>query len=204
MQKNIPKAVFSYAKKKMKMKTGIADLRKTGGVIASSSKKKADVLNEFFSSVFIKDKSSIHDFKKTSYNKPRLDLIITPEQVLNKVKELNSNKATGPDNIPSRLLKELSDVLCDPILRVMKKSIQEQYIPINWKKAHVVPIFKKGKKTLPGNYRPVSLTSITCKLEEGLVREKLIDHLSSNKRISESQHGFISGRSCSANLNTVL
>ena len=86
----------------------------------------------------------------------------------------------------------------------MKKSIQEQNIPINWKKAHVVPILKKGKKTLPKNYRPVSLTSINCKLMEGLVREKLIDHLSNNKLISESQHGFIPGRSCSTNLLAVL
>lgn len=144
--KNNPKAVFSYAKKKMKTKTGIADLTKTGGEIVSSSKEKADVLNEFFSSVFTKeDKSSIPDFKKVSYNEPLLDLTITPEQVLKKLKELNPNKATGPDNIPSRLLKELSDVLCDPIARVMKKSIQEQYIPINWKKAHVVPIHKCDK-----------------------------------------------------------
>ena len=126
---NNTETVFSYAKKRMKMKTGIADLKKTDGSIAFNSKVKADVVNEFFSSIFTKeDKSSIPDFKKTSYSEPLLDLVITPEQVLNKLKELNPNKATGPDNIPSRLLKELSDVLCDPIARIMKKSIQEQYI----------------------------------------------------------------------------
>ena len=68
--------------------------------MASSSKEKADVLNDFFNSVFTKeDKSSIPDFKKTLYNEPLLDLIVTPEQVLKKLKELNLNKATGPDNI---------------------------------------------------------------------------------------------------------
>ena len=133
-----------------------------------------------------------------------VNLSITTEQVQKSLTGLNPNKATGPDGIPPRLLKELSNVLSIPIAMIMNKSIQEGMLPSNWKTAHVVPIFKKGKKNLAGNYRPVSLTSVTCKVLETLVREKLIDHLDENNLITDSQHGFVGGRSCSTNLLAVL
>ena len=190
---------------KMKTKTGIADLTKADGSTASSSREKADVLNNFFSSVFtVEDRSSIPHFPRALYDKPLLDLTITIEQLKTKLCKLNPNKATGPDNIPPRLLKELAEVLSEPISIIMNKSLQEGRLPTIWKKAHVVPIFKKGKKNIAGNYRPVSLTSVTCKVMEGLVREKLIDHFNINNLITDSQHGFVGGRSCSTNLLAVL
>ena len=65
-------------------------------------------------------------------------------------------------------------------------------------------MFKKGKRNVAGNYRPVSHTSVTCKILEGLARQKLIDHLTDNNLITECQHGFVSGRSCSTNLLVAL
>jgi len=72
-------------------------------------------------------------------------------------------------------------------------------VPSDWKKAKVVPIYKKGSKTAAGNYRPVSLTSI-FKLMEGMIRDQLVDHLQKNKLLNPSQHGFMRGRSCTTNL----
>ena len=167
----------------MKTKSGIADLIKSDNTMASSSKDKANVLNDFFSSVFTReDRSYIPDFPTASYNVPFADMTITIEDVRKKLDALNPNKATGPDEIPPRLLKELADVLAGPIAIIMNKSIQEGNLPSIWKKANVVPIFKKGKKNMAGNYRPVSLTSVTCKIFEGLVRKKLIEHLTSNRQ----------------------
>ena len=203
--KDNPKAVFSYAKKKMKTKSGIADLIKSDNTMASSSKDKANVLNDFFSSVFTReDRSYIPDFPRASYNVPIADMSITIEDVRKKLDALNPNKATGPDEIPPRLLKELAAVLAGPIAIIMNKSIQEGNLPSIWKKANVVPIFKKGKKNMSGNYRPVSLTSVTCKILEGLVRQKLVEHLTDNNLVTDYQHGFVSGRSCSTNLLAVL
>jgi len=68
------------------------------------------------------------------------------------------------------------------------------------KKANIVPIYKKGPKTDPANYRPVSLTSVPCKIMEAIVKEKLTQLLEKNKAISRLQHGFMSGRSCLTNL----
>jgi hypothetical protein len=62
------------------------------------------------------------------------------------------------------------------------------------------PIFKKGVRTDPGNYRPVSLTSVPCKLLESLIDEEINRHLNENNLLNCSQHGFMKGRSCSTNL----
>jgi len=64
--------------------------------------------------------------------------------------------------------------------------------------------FKKGKKSAPGNYRPVSLTSVVCKVMESLVRDHMVAHMTENGLFSGFQHGFISGRSCATNLLAVL
>jgi hypothetical protein len=80
--------------------------------------------------------------------------------------------------------------------------MQTSTVPKDWKTAVVTPIFKKGAKSDPGNYRPVSLTSIPCKIMEGVIKEHMMEHLTKNKLISDSQHGFLAGRSCTTNLLT--
>jgi hypothetical protein len=62
------------------------------------------------------------------------------------------------------VLRELSDELAKPLATVLKKSLSSGTVPNDWKTANVTPIYKKGKKSDPSNYRPVSLTSISCKL----------------------------------------
>ena len=103
-----------------------------------------------------------------------------------------------------RVLKELSIVLSKPLYMLFKQSLQQGRIPASWKEAYRSPIFKKGSKSTPANYRPVSLMSVLCKLQESLVRHKLMSHMMNNNFLSECQHGFINGRSCSTQLLAVL
>ena len=77
-------------------------------------------------------------------------------------------------------------------------------IPDDWRTAHITPIFKKGNKSDPGNYRPVSLTSVFSKIMESLVREELIIHLKTHKLFSKKQFGFIYGRSTVLQLIQVI
>ena len=77
-------------------------------------------------------------------------------------------------------------------------------LPSEWKLADVTPIFKKGKKTDPNNYRPVSLTSSSCKLLETMIRDDIIKHLEEKNLLSKEQHGFRSGHSCNTQLLEVV
>jgi limonene-1,2-epoxide hydrolase len=73
-----------------------------------------------------------------------------------------------------------------------------------YKEGNITALFKKGDKTEPGNYRPVSLTSVICKTMEKLVRETIVKHMSANKLFSNKQFGFISGRSTTLQLLKVM
>ena len=83
-----------------------------------------------------------------------------------------------------------------PLNTIFEKSLNESVLPQIWKQANVTAIYKKGDKSIPENYRPISLTSVPCKLMERLIRDKLVEHMSRNNFFSPFQHGFISGKSC--------
>jgi len=87
---------------------------------------------------------------------------------------------------------------------IFNKSLESGSVPEDWCTANVCPIYKKGKRTSPENYRPISLTSQICKLFEHIVREDLVQHLELNHLISDTQHGFRKGRSCLTNLLVFL
>jgi len=95
---------------------------------------------------------------------------------------------------------EAKDEICYPLFIIFKKSLSETCIPEDWKSANITPIYKKGSRTLAENYRPVSLTSQTCKMFEAILRDALVEHLEKNALITDSQHGFRKGRSCLTNL----
>ena len=87
---------------------------------------------------------------------------------------------------------------------IFNKSLQEKKIPDDWRIAIVSPIFKKGKKDQPANYRPVSLTAIASKLMESFIREQLLSHMKNNNLLSNKQYVFLSGRSTVLQLLRVL
>lgn len=87
---------------------------------------------------------------------------------------------------------------------MFNKSIKEGVVPKDWREADVVAIFKKGTRSDPGNYCPLSLTSIACKVLESLIRDVLVDYLTSSKLYSDSQHGFRQHRSCMTQLLEVM
>ena len=82
--------------------------------------------------------------------------------------------------------------------------MREGKVTRDWKTATVVPIFKKGQKKDPANYRPVSLTSIPCKMMESIIKDKIMCHLEENGLIRDTQHGFQKGKSCATNLILTL
>jgi hypothetical protein len=124
--------------------------------------------------------------------------------VKKKLQLLKPNKSPGPDCHHPYILKQVADSIAKPLSIIYNKSLTEGKLPTDWKKANVTPIFKKGEKNKPNNYRPVSLTSIICKVMEMIIRDLVVDHMTSNDLFSMFQHGFIKGRSCATNLLAVF
>jgi hypothetical protein len=120
--------------------------------------------------------------------------------VKKQIKKLKPTGAAGPDGITTRLLQMCKDEISPVLATIYRKSLRDGVVPAEWKTANVVPIFKKGSKKVPGNYRPISLTCICCKIMESVLKEDICMHLKRNKIIKGSQHGFTKGRSCTINL----
>jgi len=98
------------------------------------------------------------------------------------------------------MLRELADVIAEPVSIIFESSWRTGEVPEDWRKASVTAIFKKGKKEDPGNYRPVSLTSIRGKVIEQLILDAIIKQVEEKKVIRSSQHGFTKGKSRLTNL----
>ena len=94
------------------------------------------------------------------------EIIITTPGVQKLLSEINPHKAHGPDNIPARVVKESASVLAPMLTHLFQQSLYTGEIPPEWKLAYVTPIYKKGNREDPKNYRPVSLTSIISKTME--------------------------------------
>ena len=125
---------------------------------------------------------------------------ITEEGVRKLLKNLNPEKASGPDDISSRLFKELSTELAPALTIIFNSSLHAGQVPSDQRDALVSPIFQKGEHYSPSNYRPASLTCIICKLLEHIVVHNLMAHLENNDILCQQQHGFKKNRSCDTQL----
>ena len=191
-----PKVLYQYFASMTKQRENIPNLEKPNGNMTENDLEKAQVLSDFFQSVYVEEgPEPLPDFE-VKVEKKLLTIEVTEEEVKNALKGLNTAKSQGPDGVHPRMLRELAEEIALPLSMIFNRSIKEGRIPDKWREAEVRAIYKKGKKTVAGNYRPVSLTSIICKLLEGFIRSALYTHLIENKLLSEHQFGFCRGRSC--------
>ncbi|KFQ26462.1 hypothetical protein N331_10857, partial [Merops nubicus] len=102
---------------------------------------------------------------------------VSKDKVHDCLGNLNINKSLRPDGVHPRVLKELADAVAEPLSIMFEKSWQSGEVPSNWKKGNIVPSFKKGKKEGPGNYRPVSLSSVPGKTMEQILLEDMPRHM---------------------------
>ena len=197
---NSTKIFAGYIKSKTKAKTGVGPLKNRDGAVLTGNLEMSRELNNFFSSVFTNENTSQMPNVHPETDKKIETLQITRETLHAKIKKLKEHSAPGPDGITSRLLKAAAKEILVPLKILFDASLSAGTVPHVWKKATVVPIFKKGVRGMAENYRPVSLTSIPCKIMESTIADKIIEHLANENLIRNSQHGFIKGRSCTTNL----
>ena len=102
------------------------------------------------------------------------------------------------------LLHIISHQLAPFLTRLFQFSLDSGTVPTHWKTANIIPIFKKGDRHKPSNCRPVSLTSICCKLLEHILYSNIMQHLENNNILTDKQHGFRHRRSCESQLITTV
>ncbi len=127
------------------------------------------------------DVNNIHEPKARRIKSSIYTVNFSEKDVRRKIRDLRTDAASGPDGIGLMILQELEDSLAPALTIIFRKSMEEGGVPNDWKEANVTPIFKKGSKASPLNYRPVSLTSVSCKIVESVIRDALTDHLGWNK-----------------------
>jgi hypothetical protein len=205
--KQHPKKFWNYVNQKTKNKENIPKLYKdirNKEEVTSDNQETANVLSEYFGSVFLQEPPGNWTLPENTHPIMNCDVTINEEIVKKLLKEVNPTKSAGPDGIHPRILHELHLELSKPLTLIFNSSLSQRAVPQAWKEANITAIHKKGDKRSASNYRPVSLTSVICKLMEKIIRKKIMQHLSENNILSNRQYGFISGRSTLLQLLKVL
>ena len=152
---------------------------------------KAQVLNNHFASI-----STIENDKEIDENLelPNFSLntiVVTEQDVKDQLKNLNSKKPGGPDEITPNLIKTFNTNLIKPLTLLFNRSLQLGQVPSQWKMANVSAIFKgKGSEDDPSNYRPISITSCVGKILEKIIFKYLYNYLQENQILTKFQSGF--------------
>lgn len=201
-----PKKFYGYVSRKFKVKSTIPPLKcPTDDQLAITDYEKANILNNVFNSVFKFDNGVHLDMKSRLPSSAFIsDPDITLTDVIKAFRCLNDKLSRTPDGIPAYFLKRVAPSLYFVLLHLFRLSVLTSDVPEQWKTALVVPIFKKGSRCDPSNYRPISLTCVMCRVLEFIIADKMLDHLYSNCLLSDRQFGFLPGHSSCSQLLIVL
>ena len=199
--KKDPKRFYAYLKSKTCNRVSVGPLRGEDGLV-TGNKEMAGILNAQYTSVFTsEDMTNLPEPEVLVTGEDRLcDMRFGVEEVQKKLRNIKTCGAPGPDRVWSKVLHSMADILAGPLAIIYNRLLEEGMVPNIWRMANVCPIFKKGSKGDPANYRPVSLTCVVGKVMESLIRDKIVEHLERHKLIRPSQHGFLKGKSTTTNL----
>ena len=198
------KSFYAYVRSKQNVRDKVGPLEDNVGNIITQGFLMAEGLNLHFSSVFRREDTSSLPVPETKFNGPEGErlgqLVVTQEVIATKIDNMKENKSPGVDGISPTILKETVEQISSPLAHVFNMSLQEGIVPLEWKEANIIPLFKKGSRSKSVNDWPVSLTSVICKLLETIITDHMMDFLKNHKLINPSQHRFLKARSCLTNL----
>ena len=172
--------------------------------LTNNDSHKANLLNEYFASVFTNEPHGNIPILETRTEKQMEYNIISDDEIALLLKNMDGNKSPSPDGYHPCFIKELADFIIEPIGIIFRNSMESGTIPSQWKEARVSAIYKKGNKKLASNYRPVSITSVLCRILEKLIRNQIVEYMQSENLLSDLQFGFIKGRSTSLQLLNIM
>lgn len=184
---------YRFVNGKLSCKSGVGPLKSESGNMIINDVKKAEALNDYFTSIFTVDNGVLPDFVRRVGS----DVFISHVQfsaadVVNAMKHMSNSKTRDPQNFNSCFLKRLKFVLAKPLSAVFAHIFSTGVIPSAWRTANVTPIFKKGVSSDVANYRPISLTSLFSKVFERIIKQQMLAYLLDNNLITRQQFGFLS------------
>lgn len=158
------------------------------GKCVSDETVVCSAFNKFFQSVFTKDNGCLPNF---SISLPVIsDVVISESGVFNLLLNVDTKKSPGPDKIPNAFLKRYAEWCAKYLYVVFTRSLRDGSLPDDWRTAEIKPLHKSGNKTHIDNYRPVSLTSTSCKILEHIIHKHILSFLEEHKVLTDVQHGF--------------
>ena len=163
--KSDSKSFYAYGRSKQNVGDKVGPLEDNAGNIITQRCLMAEELNMHFSSVFTREDTCLLPVPETKFNESEGErlgqLVVTPEVVATNINNMKENKSPGVDGISLKILKETVEQISTPLAHVFNMSLQEGIVPLEWKEANIIPLFKKGSRNKSVNYRPVSLTSVS-------------------------------------------
>ena len=173
---------------------------KKNGQLHSYSRRKAEILNNQLFSVFTSENTTNIPKLTGPPNTEMPKFEITVQGVTELLEGIDGGKASGPDELPSLILKNAANEISPFLKIIFDQSLQTGKLPDDWVEANVAPVFKKGDRHSPANYRPISLTCVCAKLLEHIICKQIMSQFSENKILTPVQHGFRSKHSCESQL----
>jgi hypothetical protein len=161
---------------------------------------KVRLMNEFFYTMFTKDNDTIPTFTDRTNGKFAGNLVITPSLIINAIHKLNPTTSCGPDKLPAIMFKKLTHCLTIPLTKIFNISMITGTLPAIWKNSIISPIFKKGDPSNPANYRPVSITCVTCRILESIIKQHLMKFALEKSLFTKMQYGFLPRKSCESQM----
>jgi len=194
-------AFYRHCNKRFNSRSVVGPIRTASGSLTTDSQTKANIFQDCFSSYFTVDNNILppHNFSSPT-NFSLTDIVFGPGLINKAIKKLKSKAKGGPDGIPPLFFKKCKLWVSPVLSHIFQSCFEAGFMPTIWLKAFITPIFKKGNKLDPCNYRPIALTCVMCKLMESVVKDQLISYLLVHKLISKHQHAFILHHSTTTNL----
>ena len=198
--KTSPRIFWKHVHQGLGSKPNIIAVESTDGHLITSDQEIAFEFDKFFASVFSAERldnllrlpdASPNFLKHVEFNEC---------DILKILKALPSQSSAGPDGIPNLLLTKGRYILCPILKRLFQYLFDNGVLPLEWCRANITPIFKKGNRNHCSNYRPVSLTSTCCKVAEKVIKSSLLSFICKYDLLSSAQHGFLPRRSCLSSL----
>ena len=185
LSSNDKKPLWRFIKAKKQDNVNISSLKTPDGQIITDPASKANVLNQYFKTVFTVEDGKNQPHKGQSLYPAIANFEITTQGVYNILNTCNPYKSPGLDGIHPHALRETATEVSPMLTHIYQQSLSTVVLPTQWKHAYVTPIFKKGAKTDPTNYRLVSLTSVVCKSMEHILASQIMQHLSIHNILSD-------------------